>query len=350
VACTQKNVYSNISSNIEEIDVTKYANINFWNPTKYEYDGYVVKLETTDECLIPYITNVFFSENRIFVKTNTPQVFIFDNEGNFINKLKLGNGPGEIARLIDACYDAEKNELVVYQDPYIKYYTPNGEFKYEKEIPYFFLKICSIKQGYLLKSPIGHMQYVPMPNARLIFVDKNFESPKAFLNEQINNPTNSSKALCYNKKNDITIIPTNSDTIYYFNNNVLTPIYYIHYTKNTDITSKDMFLFSEDYLETSEHQYFGFINKGFLNLFRDKKTGNIIAGRFEDAENATFVTSPIAVYNDYFVCVKTEPTEDIIYEKSDLFSLDDLAKINNQKEDDNPLLIFFKLKPFEDEE
>lgn len=346
VACTYKNVST--EDIVEVIDISKYSNKTLWNPTKYEYDGRVIKLETTDDCLINHIRNVFFSNNHIYVKTSSRQIIIFDNEGNYINKLKMGIGPGEITQVIDACYDAEKNELIVYQDPYIKFYTPDGKFKYEKEIPYFFLKMISIKQGYILKSTIGHMRYAPMPDATLIFVDKNFESPKAFLNKQVDKPVSSNMSLSYDVGTNVVTIPSNTDTIFYFNSGTLNYAYYVKYPKNNE-EGPDLFILAENYLETSNFQYFGFINRGMLNVFRDKKTGNIIAGRFEETENATFVTRPIAVYNDYFVCVKTEPTEDIIYEKSDLFSLDDLAKINNQKEDDNPLLIFFKLKPFEDE-
>lgn len=348
VACTHKNIDSD-NNETEIIDISQYVNGKLWNPTKYEYNGYVIKLETAENCLLPRINNVFFSENHIYIKASNRQVFIFDSKGNYINKLKLGNGPGEIARMIDACYDAEKNELIVYQDPYIKYYTSDGIFKYEKEIPYFFVKMCSIKQGYILKSNMGYMRYAPMPDATLIFIDKNFESPKAFLDKQVDRPISSNMSLSYDVETGIVTIPSNTDTIYYFKNGALNPAYYAKYPKNNN-DGPDLFILAENYLETSDFQYFGFINKGMLNVFRDKKTGNIIAGRIEETEKSAFVTSPIAVYEDYFVCVKTNPTEGIVYKNSDLFSSEDLEKINNQKEDDNPLLIFFKLKPFDGDE
>ena len=329
--------------NVEIVDIGEYADKKLWNPTYYEYDARVVKLETTTECLISHIENLFFSDKYIYVKTSTPQIFIFDYDGNYINKLKLGNGKGEITQIIDACYDNEKNELLVYQDPFVKFYTPTGVYKYEKEIQYFFVKIASVKHGYILKSPIGYMRYKSKPNTTLIFVDKNFENPHAYLNCANNKSINSNMSLCYDVTNDVVVIPSNADTIYYLIDGVLIPKYYTKYPKN-NIVGPDLFVLAENYLETSEFQYFSFINKGVLNVFRDKKTGNIIAGRFEDAEKAAFVTSPIAIYKDYFVCVKNNPNSELFY-KSELLSTSDLDKINSQKEDDNPLLIFFKLKP-----
>src|SRR5690606_33642192 len=59
-----------------------------------------VMLETTDECLIGNISELYVDGQFIFIVDNTifESVFVFDESGHFLNKIgRLGRGPAEYA-------------------------------------------------------------------------------------------------------------------------------------------------------------------------------------------------------------------------------------------------------------
>jgi len=353
-ACNHK--YS--GRDVEIIDINKCFDEEQLNIVrkKYACDGRVIKLETGDNCLLRYGGRYFFSDNRIFVKQET--VYIFDFEGNFINKLKLGTGPGEIAKFEAADFDAETNELVVFQSPYIKFYSPDGIFLREQESPYFFSDLKAIEGGYILQSDGGYMQCEKNPDATLLYVDKNMNLISAHIDKTERFMYHDMKAY-YDTETKEALIPNWNDTIYSLCNKLLVPKYKIDYSSDRfDYTIKDYELWDKEgeqhyswwwYFETPTHQCFSFLKSGIrFSVFRDKTNGKLLAGKLRNIDEL-FNVVPDATYNDYFVSVKNyEDIKEI--EKSDIFSPEDLEKINNQKEEDNPLLIFFKLKPFEDEE
>ena len=356
VACS--NNHSNYI--VETIDINKCFENNQLDLVRknYAYDGFVVKLETNDDCLLRMGGDFYFSNERIFIKQNT--IYIFDFNGKYINKLKIGNGYGEIAQVRAVDFDAEINELVVFQKPYVKYYSPDGVFLREKEVQYSFSDIKAIEGGYILQSDAGYMQCKEKPNATLLYVDKEFNLISAHF-EKIE------KAICYDMQRVYydqsakkAIIPNRNDTIYCLDNKQLTPKYLLDYsTCRFDYSINNIETwFAEEakryewwyYFETSTHQFFG-LTKGGLgcNIFRDKFNGKLLSGVYYDI-NALFNVTPLATYGDYFVSIKSQTEIDGELEKLDLFAAEDLAKIHNQAPEDNPLLIFFKLKPFDNEE
>jgi len=356
VACNH--IYSN--QDVEVIDLNKCFDSEQLDivRTQYAYDGRIIKLETKEECLLRLGGKLLLSDNRIFIKQNT--VYIFDFEGNFINKLKMGTGPGEIARVKAIDFDTETNELVLYQEPYIKFYTPDGTFLREQESPYYFTDIKAVKGGYILSSDAGYMQCADNPEATLLYVDKKMNLISAHLNKTEKAVYYEIQCMYYDINKGKTIVPNRNDTIYILDKEQFIPKFVVDYSIDKfDYTIKDINLwFKEEnrhyswwkYFETSSHQFFGLQKSGMgLNIFRDKSNGKLLAGNYY-AINALFNVTPDATYNDYFVSVKHYIDRDGELEKLNIFTPEDLAKINNQKEDDNPLLIFFKLKPFEDEE
>lgn len=351
----------NHSYDVEVIDINRYFDVNQLDEirTKYAYDGFVVKLETTDDCLLGlYDGKYYFSENRIYIAEST--IFIFDFDGKFINKLKLGNGHGEIANYQAVDYDCFKNELIVYQEPYIKYYSCDGIFLREKQVPYYFRSLKSVSEGYILQCDSGNMGCDEAPDATLLFVDKDFNLISANFNVIKKAVYYHIDFIYHSEKENITIVPINNDTIYQLVNNSFVPIYYLDYTLDrfdNTITNTTLF-FKENsrhyswskYIETSTHQFFSLSKKTNFSIFRDKLNG-IIKGGIYSNFNSLFSIAPITTYGDYFVSCKNYcDMEGEDYEILSMFSEEDIKKINDQKEDDNPLLIFYKLKPFDYEE
>lgn len=355
-ACNHK--YSN--SDVEIIDINKCFNADQLDiiRTKYINEAFVVKLETNDNCLLGMGGKFFFSNNKIFIKQET--IYIFDFDGHFINKLSIGNGPSEVSNIKAADFDEEKNELLVYQEPYIKFYSPDGVFLREQKIPYYFTSIKSVKDGYILQSDAGQMGYKKQSDATFLFVDKDFNIVFPRFDVVKRAAYYDIENIYHNYEKNITIIPRNNDTIYQLINNALVPIYYIDYSSDkfdntiTNINSyfKEMHLhyYWSKYLETSKHQFFSFTKNSNYYVLRDKSNGKLLAGSYYSI-NALFSIAADATYNDYFVsCRNYWDIDNEEYENLSIFSKEDVLKIRNLTEDDNPLLIFFKLKPFEDEE
>jgi hypothetical protein len=91
-----------------------------------------IKLQTTDDNLIGFIKRVFFLDDRILVTDGQiGQILIFDNEGNFLNKIKkIGQGPGEYTGIAASLFDHMSKSIIIYNISLSKmlFYTLDGKF------------------------------------------------------------------------------------------------------------------------------------------------------------------------------------------------------------------------------
>jgi hypothetical protein len=109
------------TDNSEKVDISEYV-----DSVKY------IKLQTTDDNLIGYIKRVFFWDDRILVTDGkVPQILIFDNKGNFLNKIKkTGQGPGEFIGIAASLFDCVSKSIIIYNNKLRKmlFFTLDGEF------------------------------------------------------------------------------------------------------------------------------------------------------------------------------------------------------------------------------
>jgi len=136
---------SNIdTSQIEEI-IINTEHRSPWSPYEKEAfkaedslfseDVFFVKLETTDESLIANISDIFFDDSLIFVvDTKMKSVFIFDFEGNYINKIAaFGAGPCEYGTLYNVFLDRKNKYVVIVDTPRGKIYSYSYDGKCVRE-------------------------------------------------------------------------------------------------------------------------------------------------------------------------------------------------------------------------
>jgi len=102
----------------------------------------VIPLEQTDESNIAMVERIISYKNKYYVMSSITfsngQVLIFDEQGNFIQKLdKRGGGPGEYADLQDIAIDSRNDELIFMTQP-------QGIFKYDLEGNF----LSKVKGGY----------------------------------------------------------------------------------------------------------------------------------------------------------------------------------------------------------
>lgn len=91
-----------------------------------------IKLETTPECLIASISDVFFVEDLVIVTAKPSScIFIFGRDGKYRYKIdKRGRGPGEYNEIGQSLYDADSRTIIIYDGEARKmlFYSLSGEF------------------------------------------------------------------------------------------------------------------------------------------------------------------------------------------------------------------------------
>lgn len=84
-----------------------------------------VKLQTTEDCLIKWIVKIEFDGNKIFIKDTNGKIFVFDDEGRFLNTIgSIGQGPDEQLNVFDFYLDKESdvvNVLDLYKSTCFNY-------------------------------------------------------------------------------------------------------------------------------------------------------------------------------------------------------------------------------------
>ncbi|MBO7461882.1 MAG: hypothetical protein J6T96_04740, partial [Bacteroidales bacterium] len=179
-------------------------------------------------------------------------------------------------------------------------------------------------------------------------------------------------------QNNVVFFPTLSNTIYQFDGKIFRPLYMLNYPKFANTFEKNPNCSGDpDFVKThckinkyfpggrifqSSNVFFLLFEDGFKNfhVFLDSKSGKFRSGIFnlpKEDDISVWILSNFRVeysFNDYLVQVL--PPEYGSYFGNDLeesvsklqhISDEDKQKILNAKEDDNPLIIMYKLKSIE---
>ncbi|WP_158228538.1 6-bladed beta-propeller [Parabacteroides provencensis] len=100
-----------------------------------------IPLQTIDDNLIGFISNLVFAENRIIVGDNISSkgIYLFDCKGNFLNKVgNIGNGPGEYNNFTYITLTPDKKSIIVIDGNNGKalYYDLNGKYIKDRNLPF----------------------------------------------------------------------------------------------------------------------------------------------------------------------------------------------------------------------
>lgn len=156
--CCNKN-RSNNSYYKEGLDSVQIINVNIPNSESevkfhdFFSSSQIISLETNKESLIGTISRISVSKRIIYIldkQTNT--VFIFNERGNFLNKIHdIGKGNGEYIGLMDFAVDEKNSQLILYcHRPYkILYYDLKGRFIKEQRLNDLFRNIAVSDSGVL---------------------------------------------------------------------------------------------------------------------------------------------------------------------------------------------------------
>ena len=113
-----------------------------------------IPLETTDASLLANIYKVVLTDRHVYVHDDFKGggLVIFTSKGKFVRRISHGGGPGELYQLSDMAYDPSTDRLLVYQHPFLLFYTADGEYLEQKKLPFGFYNFQPIPGGYVFKT------------------------------------------------------------------------------------------------------------------------------------------------------------------------------------------------------
>lgn len=333
----------------------------------------LIPLETKKESLVGAIIKVVVTKSHIYImdKFKGQGLVVFDREGRFIKRLSHGQGPGEVFRLYDFSYDEQNNKLILYQHSFMMTFTADGKYINQKRLPLGFYNFVSIKDGYLLKTldRIGNEHLGNLKDNTLIVVDKDFKIEAAGLNHLPYGKAFSGYFYLYKNEDIISITESYVDTIYQYEEGAdeLKAKYVMDYSEkrlpqefvysNTwekfeNVTqNNDYYYYIGEYLETKTKNLF-LLRNDYIGLrtmvYRDKSSGNMEGGTYANYNLTEIppISFPIGAFKDYFISIHEPNKLDTQLYNSAIISKEDKEKLKKLKDQDNPMLIFFKMKNF----
>ena len=333
-------------------------------------------LETNTESLISDIEQVIVADSNIYICTDhmLNSVFIFDINGKYISKIQKGQGPADILLLKGISYDYTKNELIVYHSNYLSFFTNNGKFKRKEKIPLGAYGFILTPDAYLFQAEhrVDNSHLGFSEKYQILITDKSFSlKTKSFpYRFSMDNNYGGSFINAINDTTNITIHFNFVDTIFqYVDNHTVKAKYYFDIKDKSiperilvdasarefwsAIEQNDYYYFTGEFNETDTHLSISYYNRFIRKrseFFIDKGTNNIIGGTGLEYQTKDFpgLSSPIAAKGRYFISY-LQPYDIIDKLKmldNPMISNDDIIRLNELVEDDNPVLIFYELKEF----
>lgn len=369
--CKSTVVLATQIDSIEKIDLEPYLKSNSFDFGELIDSLYFVPLHTSNNSLVDKIQRILITEGRIIIQDSYKGggVIIFNRDGQFIQRIPNGKGPGELHRLYDITIDNQNKELIVYQHSSLSFYSLSGKFIRQQKTLFGFINFTSIPDGYVFKmhGEEGNFHLKDKKDYLMLITDKNFKIKSSGLKK--NNNKISLQGWNYFENNtQLYMSDRFNDTIYNFDNNYqkLNAKYTLNLGKNAlpkhllkkqdsdffkEINKNDFFYFLGRWIDTPNHQVF-FIENDYRKfrtvVFRDKASKHILGGMNANynIEEIPPIAFPTTSYKNFLISSYLPTTIDQRLQSSVKISSQDKLRIKGLNENDNPILVFYKLKGF----
>ncbi len=330
-------------------------------------DVRAIKLETTDSSLLGHIRHIVFGNDYIYVHDTYSEgcIAIFSQDGSFVKRLSKGNGPEDISYVADITFDEANNRLVVFQPPVVKFFTPDGHYISDFNTNLSGLHIAKYGDGYLFaQDPYQNKlhQYC------IVRTDSVFQVKNVFPLDKVFVPYLTYNTFVPLNNNNLAVVQPFNPTVYKMSDTMLIPHCYLDFGDYLFATEdvhtlddlKDEFVgeaysFVGLFNETSNYQFYR-VEKAhlpFAFIYYNTTTGKIRKGIDinESLTDLVCIVSDFAgTYDDYFVrCFSWDNCDydymmNVMNDNVGNLPQDVVDKVKNLKEDDNPLIILYKLK------
>lgn len=356
---------------IEIVDLNSHLQNEGFDFTPLVKNILFVPLESNDNSLIANIYKIVFEKEYIYIYDDYlgGGVAIFTNSGKFIKRIPNGAGPGELYRISDITFNQDQGQLLVYQHPYILYYTKTGNYITQKKLPFGFYNFESIGEHLLFKTldSKGNQHLEKIKNNTLFVTDQDFKIEFSGLSSPEYKANYGGYHYLKKNGNDIQIVENNNDTIFHYDDstNEIKAVYLLDYDKKKlpeeywalsgreftkALSNNNYFFFIGEYFETKTHHAIflrnNYLRKTFV-YYRDKMTGEIVGGcnANVDIEQIPPIAFPKSVYGNYFISIY-HPNGACPFINSRFLSANDKSLLQSMTEDDNPVLVLYELNRF----
>ena len=340
-----------------------------------------VKLELTKESIIGKLDKVVIYDERIYIlDTQTSSLFVFDMEGRYLHKIaRIGQGPEEYIQLDFFDIDKENKHVVLtdLMDYWVMRYDLNGNFLFRQKIPVWCEGVSVLpNKGIVLYSNFRDNSDELEQEYNLLYLDSTMNIKQAYFpyNYVEERPATSMKGQFYAFKDNLYFTFPGGNTVYQITGDSLINKYQFDFGKDIlqieNITNPDQFTerlksgkymgFLTPVMENDQLLFFSMRKNAPVaySIYYSKESGNILSGFIFLYDDLSFASNFQTGYDSWIVSEMQSfdliGTKDsyMDYVKNhkktpiDKYAKDLLAFAETLTEDDNPVLMFYKLKPF----
>ena len=354
------------------LDLTQYI-----DSVKY------VKLELIEKSLIGSIDKVVIFEERIYIlDRQTRSLLVFDIEGNFIFKIdKVGQGPGEYIQLDFFDIDRENRQIVLtdLMAYWVMRYDFDGKFLFRQKIPVWCYGVSVLPNyGIVLYADLQNNSDKLAQEYNLIYLDSAMNFQKGYFPynskdfDQRNKPLLTLGGQFYTFDNYLHFSFPSGSIVYKVVGDSLINKYQFDFGKdmlpvensarlkqfNEHLNEEIYNGFSTTVMENEEILFFRMKTKvapGLVyTVYYSKESKKILSSFMFMIDGKFSVFTPITGYDSWIVSEVPSFSlvgwrEKFLNEKistSHRFTKERLAFAESLTENDNPVLMFMKFKPF----
>lgn len=380
---------SDLSDIYKTIDSSNYQNIRLVDNSNYKIDSlkfedvkYIV-LETNENCLIGQIKKIKFRRNNIFIydREISNSLFMFDMNGKFIRKIgNRGKGPNEYITMEDFDLD-DADGIYIYDQPRCRIikFNENGENVENINLPIWGVGFGLITDNLFYIRVANHLFddntlgdmakytlfYWDNIKRKIVYAQFPHQGENWLLYGNEKAHSNSQKPTFYK--------PAYSDNIYelaksgaILRYSIITDTERIPIDELNKMSDEEAHVASwngelgvsvTNFYETNSIISCSYYkNKGgkknFHHYFKSKKSGKVITGRHDYRTDIIGGYEPYGSYNEYFYNWINNSSNFINAAKNNSSfnkgygHLSIVNTLKTLKEDNNPLIVLFKIKDF----
>lgn len=329
-------------------------NTNEINASSFIEDFSIIRLSTDDNILIHHISKVQYINNKIFI-LDIPgnSIFIFNTDGSLYYRIRrVGQGPGEYAQITDFFVSNDNLYLLDFTQQFILRLNENHEFIERIRLEAF--------SSYFVYSNSFFWTYgEPSPRRRdyqFSYINSSGEVVSKFLPRRpSSNLFNWTGVNVFHRNNNaLYLSPRFGNVIYRIKNGSITPVFSINFGRrqfpvrdnvnNHDIAALDFrFLLKHNFYLSDRFLIFDFfMNRNrYFNVY-DRIEGVNLTGVVNNdlIENFRFFPQ---WGNDHYLIEVLCP-EHLLNDFAESPQFADFIDLSTIKEDDNPLIIIYRLR------
>lgn len=359
------------------IEIRLPDNHVLFNPSDAIEVSHYLALETNENILMSQISEIRFYDKRIFLRDNSRKViFIFDETGRFVQQIRHnGNGPGEYNRIMS--YIAYNHQVLVYDDinKKIHSYSYDDKWLWSKDMAIMFNSFEILPDGkWFLYTGSFRNEYYPeiQDHEFLLGFPDSLINHKVFARSKgEQNMAAATIHALYPYEDTLLFRQNYGHTIYQLApNEQIKPRYKVLFKKFVteealqnahpgnnyrEIVAEGYQFLTGKWLETDKYAMFSYpyYNREFKGTFiaecfysKEQRSAFTFTSTLQNHPFLEYAT-PITTYQDLFVSVLwphkiLERKEKIILQSAD--NPEVLRILNQLKEEDNPVLMFFRIK------